>query len=91
MFVHVPLFPFLLSSVTRSDSLLPCLSSTVSHSQFARAIMPRYMSAIYATKRIGEFGAQQLLLDAAAIRGLLLGVPALVDEDDDLPPIESPL
>ena len=53
--------------------------------------MPRYMSAIYATKRIGEFGAQQLLLDAAAIRGLLLGVPALVDEDDDLPPIESPL
>lgn len=59
--------------------------------KFVRSFIPRYMAAIYATKTIGEFGAQQLLLDAVAVKSLLLGVPGLCGEDEDLPPIEAPM
>lgn len=43
--------------------------------KFARAFMPRYQSAIFRCKRVGEPGAQQLLLDAQAMRSLLLNAP----------------
>ena len=45
--------------------------------KFGRALMPRYQSAIFRCKRIGETGAQQLLLDAQAMRALLLAAPVL--------------
>ena len=60
--------------------------------KFARSFMGRYQSAIFRCKRIGDMGAQQLLLDTQAVRTLLLaapGFPAPVEgagpggEDDD--------
>ena len=59
--------------------------------QLARAFMPRYMQALYACKRIGEFGAQQMLLDTVAIREILLKVPSMVGEDDEPVAIEAPM
>ena len=44
--------------------------------KFGRAFMSRYQSAIFRCKRVGETGAQQLLLDAQAIRTLLLTAPS---------------
>ena len=45
--------------------------------KFARAFMARYQSAIFRCKRIGDMGAQQMLLDAQAIRALLLAAPGM--------------
>jgi len=45
--------------------------------KFARGLMGRYQSAIFRCKRIGDMGAQQLLLDAQAIRSLLLAAPGM--------------
>jgi hypothetical protein len=45
--------------------------------KFARTFTSRYSSAIFRCKKIGELGAQQLLLDAQAIRALLLSAPTL--------------
>lgn len=45
--------------------------------KFGHAFMPRYNAAIFRCKKIGELGAQQLLLDAQAIRTLLLAAPML--------------
>jgi vacuolar protein sorting-associated protein 53 len=45
--------------------------------KFARTFTARYSSAIFRCKKIGELGAQQLLLDAQAIRALLLNAPTL--------------
>jgi hypothetical protein len=60
--------------------------------QFAHAFIPRLIASVYATKRIGEHGAQQLLLDITAIRCVLLDVPSLIGEDDDdLSPAAAPL
>ncbi|CAE7315127.1 VPS53 [Symbiodinium sp. KB8] len=51
--------------------------------KFARAFTARYMGALFNCKRIGEMGAQQLLLDAQGIKSVLLDAPALVGEGDD--------
>jgi vacuolar protein sorting-associated protein 53 len=45
--------------------------------KFARTFTARYSSAVFRCKKIGEHGAQQLLLDAQAIRALLLSAPTL--------------
>lgn len=54
--------------------------------KFARAFLPRYVEAIYRCKKVGEYGGQQLLLDAHAIKSILLSAPtmgsAAVDDDD---------
>jgi hypothetical protein len=59
--------------------------------QLARAFMPRYMQALYACKRIGELGAQQMLLDTVAIREAFLAVPSMVGDDEEPVAIEAPM
>lgn len=44
--------------------------------KFVRAFLVRYQASIYRCKKVGETGAQQLLLDAQAIRSMLLLAPA---------------
>jgi len=46
-------------------------------SQVASTFVPRFVDAIYACKRIGEMGAQQMSLDAHALKNVLLQVPAI--------------
>lgn len=67
--------------------------------KFVRALIPRYQASIYRCKKVGETGAQQLLLDAQAIKSLLLAAPAMrpasdrvlsagaaaADDDDEAP------
>jgi hypothetical protein len=45
--------------------------------KFVRAFLLRYQASIYRCKKVGELGAQQLLLDAQAIRTMLLGAPSI--------------
>lgn len=52
--------------------------------KFVRAFVVRYQAAVYRAKRIGELGAQQLLLDAQAIKGVLLTAPTLKPASDRL-------
>ena len=52
--------------------------------KFVRAFVARYQAAVYRAKRIGETGAQQLLLDAQAIKSTLLAAPALPPASDRL-------
>jgi hypothetical protein len=52
--------------------------------KFVRAFVARYQAAVYRAKRIGETGAQQLLLDAQAIKSSILGAPALPPATDRL-------
>lgn len=62
--------------------------------QFARAFIFRYQAAIFRCKKIGEMGAQQMLLDAQGLRAILLAAPAakgrserassVGDDDDEL-------
>ena len=67
-------------------------------SQFARAFFARYQSSIFRCKKISELGAQQLLLDAQAIRSGLLNAPIFkpeklnVDDDEvEAPTVDSSL
>ncbi|KAJ2501565.1 Vacuolar protein sorting-associated protein 53 [Coemansia sp. RSA 1972] len=46
----------------------------------------RYMTAIVQCKRISEIGAEQLLLDAQALKSVLLRVPSIGADDDAQPP-----
>jgi hypothetical protein len=50
--------------------------------KFVRAFVVRYQASIYRAKRIGEVGAQQLLLDAQGIKELLLAAPVLRPASD---------
>lgn len=50
--------------------------------KFVRAFLVRYQAAIYRCKRIGEMGAQQLLLDAQALRTMLLTAPSIKPASD---------
>ena len=43
--------------------------------KFVRAFVPRYVEAVYRCKKIGEMGAQQLLLDVTAVKAVLLSLP----------------
>jgi hypothetical protein len=64
--------------------------------KFARAFISRFQSSIFRCKKIGEMGAQQLLLDAQGLRSILLAAPTNrgaadrassgVDDDDDFRP-----
>lgn len=45
--------------------------------KFGKAFMSRYQAAVFRCKKIGDQGAQQLLLDAQAIRTLLLAAPGM--------------
>jgi hypothetical protein len=45
--------------------------------KFAKAFIGRYQAAIFKCARIGEVGAQQLLLDAQGMRSLLLAAPTM--------------
>jgi hypothetical protein len=45
--------------------------------KFAKAFISRYQAAIFKCPRIGEFGAQQLLLDAQGMRAILLAAPTM--------------
>lgn len=60
--------------VSRSLARAPC-----NELQFAKAFVARYNAAIFRCKRIGELGAQQLLLDLQATRSILQNAPALKD------------
>ena len=56
--------------------------------KFVRAFTARYMACLYLCQRIGEMGAQQLLLDAQGIRSILLDAPVMEAVDgsgDELP------
>ena len=56
--------------------------------KFVRAFTARYMACLYLCQRIGEMGAQQLLLDAQGIRSILLDAPVMEAADghgDELP------
>ena len=46
-------------------------------SQIASTFIPRFVDSIYRCKRIGEMGAQQMSLDAHALKNVLLGVPSI--------------
>ena len=50
--------------------------------KFVRAFLIRYQAAIYRCKKIGEMGAQQLLLDAQALRTMLLNAPSIKPASD---------
>jgi hypothetical protein len=43
--------------------------------QIASTFIPRYVDSIYKCRRIGEMGAQQMSLDAHALKNVLLAVP----------------
>jgi uncharacterized membrane protein YgcG len=45
--------------------------------KFAKAFIARYQAAIFKCARIGEFGAQQMLLDAQGMRSILLAAPTM--------------
>lgn len=45
--------------------------------QFAKAFLPRYKAAIFRCSRIGEIGAQQMLLDAQGIKTILKAAPIM--------------
>ena len=51
--------------------------------QLASVFIPRYVEAIYATKRIGELGAQQLSLDAHSLKAVMLQLPTLGNDVED--------
>ncbi len=56
--------------------------------KFVRAFTARYMACLYLCQRIGEMGAQQLLLDAQGIRSILLDAPLMEPAEssgDELP------
>lgn len=67
--------------------------------KFGHAFMPRYNASIFRCKKIGDMGAQQLLLDAQAIRTLLLSAPTLrgvhrsasAGEEDEVDPASASL
>lgn len=44
---------------------------------FIQAFIPRYQTSIYRARRIGETGAQQLLMDAQTIKEVLKSAPTL--------------
>jgi len=46
--------------------------------QLASTFIPRYMESIFKCRRIGQMGAQQMSLDAHALKNVLLQVPNLV-------------
>lgn len=46
--------------------------------KFAASFIPRYQSHIYECQQMNNLGAQQILLDASAVKALLLGLPASV-------------
>jgi hypothetical protein len=50
--------------------------------KFVRAFLLRYQASIYRCKKVGEMGAQQLLLDAQAIRSMLLSAPSIRPASD---------
>ena len=49
--------------------------------KFVFAFLPLYVGTVYAGERIGEFGAQQLLLDTRALKTALLQIVKSGDED----------
>jgi len=53
--------------------------------KFAQWVVPKFISSIYACKKIGELGAQQLLLDSYSLKTLLLEVPVLAAEGKPVP------
>lgn len=46
--------------------------------KFATSFIPRYQNHIYGCQQMNNFGAQQILLDASAIKAFLIGLPASV-------------
>lgn len=46
--------------------------------KFVASFVPRYQAYIYECQQMNNFGAQQILLDASAVKTLLLGLPASV-------------
>lgn len=50
--------------------------------KFAAVFTPRYLDAIFKSEKIGETGAQQLLLDAQEIKKLLLSAPLMRPASD---------
>jgi hypothetical protein len=61
--------------------------------KFVRSFTARYMACLYLCQRIGEMGAQQLLLDAQGIRSILMEAPLMEGEDGtgaDLPALPLP-
>jgi vacuolar protein sorting-associated protein 53 len=65
-------------------TIMPVLASKLAkpHLRFflerlVAGLIPRYVECLYACQGMSNAGAQQLLLDAAALKGLLLRVPAI--------------
>ena len=50
---------------------------------FATAFLPQFVLALHRCKRIGDVGAQQLLLDTYGIKTLFLGLRSLGEEEED--------
>lgn len=50
---------------------------------FATAFLPQFVNALHKCKRIGDVGAQQLLLDTYGVKTLFLGLRKVGEEDED--------
>eukprot|EP00742_Colponemidia_sp_Colp-10_P013643 GILJ01015427.1.p1 GENE.GILJ01015427.1~~GILJ01015427.1.p1 ORF type:complete len:482 (-),score=41.37 GILJ01015427.1:431-1876(-) len=70
------------------QSVVPRVASalvSVDHFQFfcqklAQMIMARFTASIFRCRRVHSTGAQQLLVDAYALRKILLGIPGIIDK-----------
>jgi hypothetical protein len=69
---------------TKLRALMPVLANklTKPHMRFflerlAASLIPRYIDCLYECQQMNHMGAQQLLLDESALKGVLLGIPAL--------------
>ena len=77
----------LADSIPRLGSLLAPNNFRFMCDKFTASFIPRFYSTIYKCKSLSDSGTQQLLLDAQAIRTLLLDIPSLGNHS--LPPSYS--
>mmetsp|Transcript_50232 Transcript_50232/g.98478 ORF Transcript_50232/g.98478 Transcript_50232/m.98478 type:complete len:804 (-) Transcript_50232:278-2689(-) len=62
--------------------------------QLVGVFIPKYVEAIFKTRRIGDLGAQQLSLDAHALKLVLLSIPQIEKKEEEVDengkPIKKP-
>eukprot|EP00741_Cyanophora_paradoxa_P011209 tig00020554_g10829.t1 len=70
------------------QSTVPTLAHLLSDTHFrffcdklVASLIPRYVVSIYRCKRLNDIGAQQLQVDAHALKGLLLQIPATLTHE----------
>ena len=85
---------YLSSIVAVIKSFFPTLQDLLSDiyfrtfcDKFVFSFLPLYVGTIQAAEKIGEFGAQQLLLDTRALKTSLLEIVA--SQDEDLMPVDT--